>query len=199
MQHIRYALAEEGFSDAFLQARVPNAASEMRSRSKGVLLLCTLVRELAGDVAFHSESGVYLFSAPAPSSARVQEIAAREVGPERLTMLERALPPKDFFVANPAMHAAQISLEFGLHGPWMTFHTPQHGFSQACHYARGELRDGTVPGAVLAAIHMPLSGSQGLFVQYATSADELLDPGTQSLIDLLERMRTDEPSSNSRL
>lgn len=193
MAKLRYALGDQAdgrFSDEYLQANVPNAAVELRSRAKGVLLLCALIRELRREVEFRSETGVYLYSRPGSSNARVQEIAAREAGAERLHLLERALPPKDFFLANPAMHAAQLSLEFALHGPWMTFHTPLHGLAHACHYAAGELRDGTVPAALIAALEMleepQPERRECLFVQYVTRTDEIVWPGAARLDQWLE-------------
>lgn len=197
MAHLRYALGDgpDGrFSDIYLQQRVGNAAMEMRSRFRGVLLLCALIRELQEEVPFHPDTGVYLASHPGPSHPKLQEIAAQESGPARLGLLERALPPKDFFVANPAMHAAQVSLEFGLHGSWITFHSPARAFDQACYYARGELRDGTVPGALVAAIHTledrPHNGKECLFAQYATKPHEIVQPGSDRLPRYIERIRT---------
>lgn len=184
MAHFRYARADDPllrrFSDAYLQQRVPDAPAQLRSKSRGLVLLCALVRELTAVGTLDSETGVYLFSGPGPSNSRVQQIAAREVGPDRLNLIERALPPKDFFVANPAMQAAQVSLEFGLHGPWMTFHSLQHGFSQACHYARCDLRDGAVPAALVGGMFMlddSRNQTECLFVQYATAAQDIVDPG----------------------
>jgi 3-oxoacyl-(acyl-carrier-protein) synthase len=61
------------------------------------------------------------------------------------------MPPKDYFIANPAMKAAQLAIEFRLHGPWATFTSLHSGFQQAVHQAKRDLSRGIVPAALVGA------------------------------------------------
>lgn len=194
MSGIRYLTADreearEGkrcFSLETLAGLYPNARADLRSKARGVVVLTSLLHQLQEE-GFHPGTGVFLFCGPGPSSPRTGEALLQSAPEERAAIVERTLPPKDYFISNPAMKAAQVSIEFQLHGPWMAFLSPQHGFAQACRLAQDELVDGALPAVLIGGIfalddpaesrHWPVP-SQGelveaVVVQYARTPQEV--------------------------
>lgn len=140
------------FPNTFLQGLYEEARSDLRFKSRGVVLLTHLLRGLFSQPA-PPRTGVYLSCLFGPYSPRMQQLALNTpAGPNRLASLERALPPKDYFIATPATKAAQLSIELGLHGPLMALYSPEHGCVQAVELARADLLDGEVDCAVVASL-----------------------------------------------
>lgn len=173
------------FSEQDLIARVPNARSEARSKARGVLWLSWLLRELSRERELHPDTGCYLTFAPGPVHEPLRALLQEAGDQERLAILEKSLPPKDYFLANPAMKAAQISIEFQFHGPWMCFPSLARGLHDGYRYAGLDLRCGQVPAALVGGFfaldderHLDGLGGSSLcecaFLQYAISAEELL-------------------------
>lgn len=181
MGPFRYLIADDGrFSDELLMGCHPQASLELRAKSRGVILLGSLLRNLDTP----SSSALYLACQSGPTHPRLAEASRLSASEQRLAALERALPPKDFFVANPAMKAAQLSVEFGWHGPWIAFHSCADALARAAAAARLELEEGVVEAAVLAGMFLldePLEVppgarcSEAVFVQVARRPEELLD------------------------
>lgn len=144
--------------------QLPNLRAELRSKARGVLWVSWLIRQLP---ALHPETGCYLTFAPGPVHAPL--MAALESAADRVAVLEKSLPPKDYFIANPAMKAAQISIEFQLHGPWMCFPNSLH---DCYRYAELDLRTGQVPAVLVGGFYE--GESECAFIQYATRPEELL-------------------------
>jgi hypothetical protein len=149
-------------------------------------LLSALVRSLAQEHPFPPETGCYLYFGPGPVHAKTQQALLEADDAHRLEVLEKSLPPKDYFIANPAMKSAQIAIEFQLHGPWVSFLSPAQGLQQAWFYARQDLQLGQVPAALVGGFFglddttdiLGLSEdtlSECAFVLYATSPDSLQD------------------------
>ncbi len=176
------------FSQTSLQNLYPEARADLRFKSRGVVLLTWLLRDLLAGGA-PASTGTYLACLFGPYSPRLQQLARdTPSGRQRLEVLERALPPKDYFIATPATKAAQLSIEFGLHGPLMALYSPEYASQQAVELARADLADGVVEAAVVASIfaledesEVPryLNGHthlvEAVAVQFARSADQLLD------------------------
>lgn len=135
------------FSDVYLHSLYDNARSELRFKSRGVVLLTSLLRQLPPP---DPATGVYLFGGFGPYSPRAQAAGLKAEPSARSSAIDRALPPKDYFIATPAMKAAQLAIDFQLHGPLMALFAPEHGFAQACRLARADLADGVVPAALVA-------------------------------------------------
>lgn len=175
------------FSEVDLLALHPGVRGELRTRSRGLVVLISLLRALQPD--WHPFTGVYLYCGPGPSSPRAQQEILAAPASQRAAVLERALPPKDYFISNPAMKAAQLSIEFQLHGPWTAFLSPHHGLIQAWECARNDLLDQVVPAALVAglfALDEPSELShhtgradrlvEAVWAQYSLRAEELLRP-----------------------
>lgn len=176
------------FSEAYLHSLYDGARSELRFKSRGVVLLTSLIRQM---VPMDPAAGVYLYGGFGPYSPRARA-AGLDAAPEaRSSAIDRALPPKDYFIATPAMKAAQLGIDFQVHGPLMALYAPEHGFAQAGRLARADLADGVVPAALLAGMFMleeaaeyerfvPASPQlvEAVWVRYATHADQIVDcPG----------------------
>lgn len=175
------------FSDDYVASMHAGARSDMRSKSRGVILLSALIRDLQRDLPMHANTGVYLYCGPGPSHSKTQQQVLTVPAWERAATIEKSLPPKDYFISNPAMKAAQISIDFQLHGPWTAFLSPQFGLDQALSCAHNDLLDGVSEAALVGgifALDEPgelatyLVGShhlvESIFVQYATRAQDIL-------------------------
>ncbi|MBT9582201.1 hypothetical protein IV102_02560 [bacterium] len=174
------------FSEENIASHSPTCRSELRSKCRGVVLLSALVRSLLQERPFLPETGCYLCFGPGPVHAKTQQAMLEADETQRLDVLEKCLPPKDYFVANPAMKAAQIAIEFQLHGPWASFLSPTAGLQQACYYARQDLVSGQVPAALVGGFlglddttdvldTKESTLSECAIVHYATSPDHLAD------------------------
>ena len=174
------------FSEEFLLSAEPSARSQLRSKSRGVVLLCALIRELQKEMPLPASTGVYLFCGFGPCNPKTQEVAMQAPPSERWALIDRALPPKDYFISNQGLKAAQISIEFGLHGPWMAFISPEFGLAQAFHYGQSDLRAQVVEGALIGGIFTfdePSESaayfrestqlSECVWLQYAAQADQI--------------------------
>lgn len=172
------------FSDAYLNSLYAEARSDLRSKSRGVVLLTSLVRQMP---ALNAATGIYLYAGFGPYSPRAQAAGLAAAPEGRVAAIERALPPKDYFIATPAMKAAQLSIDFQLHGPMMALFSPEHGFAQACRLARADLQDGVVPAALVAGMFMLEEAAEysrflpsarhlveAVWVHYATHCDQIL-------------------------
>lgn len=138
-------------AERILEERRP----ELRSKAAAVVVLSSLLRGLD----MHPDTAVYLACHHGPVHARTQELV---LAGEPIEVAERALPPKDYFVSNPSMKAAQLSMEFGFHGPWTAFTR----LEQAKEHAQSDLEDGVVPAAVVAC-------AEELVAMYVTKPEEL--------------------------
>jgi hypothetical protein len=138
------------FADEFLQRLSPfrPLETQLRATSRDVILLSGLVRELLADGPIHEETGLFLSLSHGPYHRKTLELSLAAAPEERLTVLEKNLPPKDYIVNYPSLKAAQLAIEFGLHGPWVAFLSPVHGLGQAQRQAGLELKAGSA-GAVL--------------------------------------------------
>ncbi|MBX3169467.1 MAG: hypothetical protein KF760_18850 [Candidatus Eremiobacteraeota bacterium] len=172
------------FSDAYMHSLYAGARSELRFKARGVVLLTSLIRQLQ---PLDAATGVYLCGSFGPYSPRAQSAGLSAAPGGRAAAIERALPPKDYFIATPALKAAQLSIDFQVHGPVMAVFSPEHGFAQACRLARADLADEVVPAALVAGLFTLeeagefsryLSGSRQLveavWVQYVTHSEQIV-------------------------
>jgi len=170
------------FSEEDLIVRVPNARSEGRAKARGVLWLNWLIGQLSREMELHPDTGCYLTFAPGPVHAPLGAALEGAADQERLAILERSLPPKDYFLSNPAMKVAQVAIEFQFHGPWMCFPSISSGLHDCYRYAGLDLRCGQVPAALVGGFFALDDGrhlegsplSECVFLQYAVRAEELL-------------------------
>lgn len=171
------------FSEAYLHSLYDGARAELRFKSRGVVLLTSLIRQWQ---SLDPATGVYLYGGFGPYSPRARSAGLSAEPGGRSSAIERALPPKDYFIATPAMKAAQLGIDFHLHGPLMALFAPEHGFAQACRLAQADLADGVVPAALVAGMFtleeasefsrfIPYSQQlvEAVWVQYATHCDQI--------------------------
>ncbi len=172
------------FSEAYLHSLYEGARSELRFKSRGVVLLTSLIRQLQ---PLDPATGVYLYGGFGPYSPRASSAGLSAAPGARSAAIDRALPPKDYFIATPAMKAAQLAIDFQLHGPVMALFSPEHGFVQASRLARADLADGVVPAALVAGVFpleevsefarfLPASPQlvEAVWVQVVTHPDEMV-------------------------
>lgn len=185
-QHGDYSLCL--FSDGYLASLYPAARGDLRTKARGIVALTHLIQGWQQSHALHPSTGVYLSCSFGPYSLRTQQAVLAAPPEQRLSVLERTLPPKDYFIATPAMKAAQLSIEFALHGPVMALFHADYGLEQAFALARSDLMDGVVEAALVGGVfslddpaevphHLSASSSlcEAVFFQYASSPGELMD------------------------
>jgi hypothetical protein len=139
------------FSDAFLASIPSFTPLLLRSKSRGTVILLDIIKRLNERHSMQADTAVYLHTKAGPFYRKAFDGVLKMEEEEKINFIYKKLPPKQYFVQNLSMKAAQIPIEFKLNGPWLSFTSQPFGFQHAWEQASNDLRGGIVSSALVCA------------------------------------------------